>query len=81
MTLRPCSSVVNFPASFKEKEIVALQDKLYRCVLTIIMTFFPLVTERCSGSHAHEHGEHEHSEHSEHNEHSEHSEHEYEYNQ
>lgn len=42
------------------------------------MTFFPLVTERCSGSHAHEHGEH--GEH-EHSEHSEHSEHEYEYNQ
>ena len=35
---------------------------------------FHLVTERCSGSHAHEHVEHEHSEHSEH------SEHEYEYN-
>ena len=57
-TLRPCG-VVNFPASVKEKEIVALQDKLYRCVLTIIKTFFPLVTKRCGGSHAHEHGVHE----------------------
>ena len=49
---------------------------MYSCVLTIIITFFPLVTERCSGSHAHEHSEH--GEHGEH-EHSEHSEHEYEY--
>lgn len=45
---------------------------------------FPLVTERFSGSHAHEHsehGEHGEHEHSEYSEHSEHSEHEYEYNQ
>ena len=55
ITLRSWSSILNFPVSVKKKEI----DKLYRCVLTIIITSFPLVTERCSGSHAHEHGDHE----------------------
>ena len=39
------------------------------CSDHIIITFFPFATERCSGSHAHEHGEH-----------GEHGKHECEYN-